>query len=349
MSRPSPPPRRIVTEQPLNAETPLEALIAPAVPVGTFYVRSNFAAPVLAADSWRLVVGGCVEHPLSLSLAELEALPAKTLTVTVECAGNGRTAMRPIPPGTPWDFGAVATAQFTGTPLRGVLERAGLTPDAVEVLFVAADAGTVETGAQARFERSLPVAEALNEDVLLVWAMNGQPLAPEHGAPLRLVVPSWYGMAWVKWLSEIQVLARPFEGFFQTERYIYVADDGTPDGTPVARMRVRALITEPTAGASLPAGPVSISGAAWSGSGAVVAVEISTDGGETWAAAELAPASEPYARQLFSYTWQAQSGDHHLVARATDAAGNVQPLTARSNELGYGNNGVHPVAVTVLP
>lgn len=327
----------------------MEALSEAVVPVGTFYVRSNFAAPAVSAASWQLVVGGRVEHPLSLSLAEIEALPPKTLKVTVECAGNGRTAMRPIPPGTPWDFGAVATAEFTGTPLRGVLERAGLTSDAVEVLFVAADAGTVETGAEARFERSLPVAEALNEDVLLVWAMNGQPLAPEHGAPLRLVVPSWYGMAWVKWLSEIQVLARPFEGFFQTERYVYVADDGTPDGTPVARMRVRALITEPAAGASLAPGRVTISGAAWSGSGAIVAVEISTDGGASWASAELAPATEPYARQMFSYTWHAQPGDHRLVARATDAAGNVQPLTPRSNELGYGNNGVHPVAVTVVP
>lgn len=349
MSRPTPPPRRIVTEHPLNAETPLEALTAPAVPVGTFYVRSNFAAPEVSPGTWRLTVSGRVERPVELSLADLQALPAKTLTVTVECAGNGRTAMRPVPPGTPWDFGAVATAQFTGTPLRGVLELAGLAADAVEVLFVAADAGTVETGAQARFERSLPLAEALTDDVLLVWAMNGEPLAPEHGAPLRLVVPSWYGMAWVKWLNEIRVLDRPFEGFFQTERYIYVADEGTPDGTPVARIRVRALITEPTEGARLSTGPIEITGAAWSGFGEVVAVEISTDGGTTWSAAGLEGASEPYARQLFRYTWHARPGRYELLARATDAAGHVQPLTPRSNELGYGNNGVHPVAVTVVP
>lgn len=344
----SSPPRRVVTEHPLNAETPLSAVAAIEVPVGTFYVRSNFDQPALAPETYRLAVTGRVAQSLSLSLSDLQALSAKTLTVTVECAGNGRTAMRPVPPGTPWDFGAVATATFTGTPLRGVLTMAGVAPDAVEVLFVAADEGTVETGDHARFERSLPRAAADDEDILLVWAMNGEPLVAEHGAPLRLVVPGWYGMAWVKWLTEIRLLADPHVGFFQTERYIYLADEDAPDGSPVDQIRVRALITEPADGATVPAGLVEVRGAAWSGYGEIERVQVSTDGGASWTTAELDASAGRYALRTWRVRWNAAPGRAVLLARATDAAGHVQPLTARSNELGYGNNGAHPVAVTVV-
>jgi DMSO/TMAO reductase YedYZ molybdopterin-dependent catalytic subunit len=229
----------------LNEEAPLRALAEPLTPTENFYQRTNFLVPEIDRAAWTLAVHGDVRQPLVLGWDELQAMPARTVTVTLECAGNGRTRMTPLPPGHPWDLGAVSTARFTGVPLRDVLERARIGGGAVEVAFAGADAGTTETGRFARFERSLPLDRAMDADVLLAWEMNGEPLPPRHGHPLRLVVPGWYGVASVKWLTEIRVLDAPFDGFFQRERYVYRGEAGVADGTPVTRMRVRALIARP--------------------------------------------------------------------------------------------------------
>jgi DMSO/TMAO reductase YedYZ molybdopterin-dependent catalytic subunit len=334
----------------LNEEAPLRALAQPVTPTAHFYQRTNFLIPEMDSADWSLSVDGLVRTPLTLSWNEVRSMPSRTVAVTLECAGNGRSLLTPLPPGQPWGLGAVSTALFTGVPLRAVLERAGLADSAVEVLFAGADAVGIDGRRTERFERSLPLDKALHPDVLLAWEMNGQPLPPRHGYPLRLVVPGWYGVASVKWLTEIRVLGEPFDGHFQTERYIYIGEPGTPDGTPVTRMRVRALIGEPSEGEQLVIGvATTVRGTAWSGDAPVSRVEVSFDGGETWCEAELGTAPSPYAAAPWSIGWTpSHPGRHLLLARATDATGNVQPLDPAWNKFGYGNNAVHRLEVEVV-
>lgn len=334
---------------PLNQEAPLGSLAAPLTPTARFYRRSHFPVPRVDAAAWRLRVAGEVERPLALTLADLRAMPRATLAVTLECAGNGRSLMTPVPDGTPWGLGAVSTAEFTGARLRDVLEAAGPAPAAAEVLFEGADRGPVAPGREESFARSLPLAAALDGDVLLAWEMNGEPLAAEHGFPLRLVVPRWYGMASVKWLVEVRLLAGAFRGYFQAEHYVYLGEPGTPDGTPVTLSRVRSLLAAPADGDAVPLAPVELRGAAWSGAAPVARVEVSTDGGATWTDAGLEPAPSPCAAAPWRLSWLPPArGEYLLMARATDAAGNTQPLAPLSNALGYGNNCVQRVRVVVV-
>jgi DMSO/TMAO reductase YedYZ molybdopterin-dependent catalytic subunit len=203
---------------PLNAETRIPDLAGGAVmPSRRFYLRDHFAIPKLDGERFRLAVGGLVERPLAVSLGELHNLPCESRVVTLECAGNGRSFFDPPVPGEPWDLGAVSTAEWTGVPLAALLDRAGLQPGATEVIFRGADGGRVaEVDTPIRFERSLPVDQC--RDALLAYAMNGEPLTPAHGFPLRLIVPGWYAVASVKWLTEIVVSDRAFEGHFQTDK-----------------------------------------------------------------------------------------------------------------------------------
>ncbi len=239
--------RRPVQAEPYNAETPMSALAQPLTPDGLFYVRSHFPVPDIDPAAWRLRVDlqPGKRLPLDLSLASLQAFPRHSVTVTLECAGNGRTTLHPAPSGTPWAFGAVSTAEFTGTPVRSLLDLAGLRDDVAELLFLGADSGAIPGGETIRFGRSLTPDVALDPDTILAWALNGRPLPPEHGAPLRLVVPRWYGVASVKWLSDIRALAEPYEGYYQTTQYLYNGQAGLPDGTPVTTMRVRSVIAAP--------------------------------------------------------------------------------------------------------
>lgn len=333
----------------LNLEAPLRALAQPVTPTENFYQRTNFLVPEIDPAVWSLSIGGAVRNALTLDLDELRALPPHTVDVTMECAGNGRSFVTPLPSGQPWKLGAVSTGTFAGVRLRDVLERAGVDAGAVEVRFAGADAGSVGPDRTVRFERSLPVERAMHPDVVLAWEMNGEPLRPPHGYPLRLVVPGWYGVASVKWLTEIQVLDAPFDGHFQTERYIYVGEPGVADGTPVTRMRVRALIVQPGEGERVDVGAATlVRGTAWSGEAPVARVEVSVDGGSTWRDADLGTTASPYAAIAWSLAWTpAHPGTHVLLARASDAAGNVQPVEHVWNELGYGNNAVHRLEVEV--
>uniref|UniRef100_A0A831X774 Sulfite oxidase n=1 Tax=Thermorudis peleae TaxID=1382356 RepID=A0A831X774_9BACT len=339
----------IVEREPLNAETPPDALAEPLTPAELFYVRNHFAVPSLDPEPPALRVEGAVERALELSLADLQRLPSRTIAVTLECAGNGRTLLTPTPGGTPWRLGAVGTARFTGAPLSLVLDQAGLRSEAVELLFVGADQGEVQPGRVEPFARSLPVEEARGPDVLLAWAMNDEPLSAEHGFPVRLVVPGWYGMASVKWLVRIVALERAFEGYFQREHYRYVKGDSPVElAPPVTRARVRSLILRPADGARLPLGPVEFSGIAWSGYGPVTRVQVSIDGSASWTTAELGADQGPYAARPWSFRWRPlQPGRYTVLARATDALGNVQPLSPPWNRLGYGNNACHAIQVVV--
>jgi sulfane dehydrogenase subunit SoxC len=220
-----------------------EFLRQPLTPLGAHYLLIHFDIPALDAGNYALAVGGRVRQPLRIGLQELKDQPVLTQTVTMECAGTGRSTLDPRPVYVPWFKECMGTYEWTGTRLRPLLERAGVLDDAVEVLFTGWDSG-VDLGVEHAFERSLPLADALRDEVMLAWAANGRPLLPEHGFPLRLVVPSWYGMASVKWLRAITVLSEPFEGMQQHEVYVFRQSSDDP-GTPVRAKRVNSLIAPP--------------------------------------------------------------------------------------------------------
>jgi DMSO/TMAO reductase YedYZ molybdopterin-dependent catalytic subunit len=334
-----------------NSGILLETLRHDLTPAGLHYLLNHFDVPYVpdGAD-WTVEIGGRVRTPVTLPLGEIKAMPVRTLRVTLECAGNGRAAMSPRYPSMPWVHEAVATADWTGTPLRHLLERAGLLDEAIEVSFLGADRG-FDRGIEHNYGRSLERNVALGEDVLVVWAMNGAPLLPQHGFPLRLIVPGWYGMASVKWLARIEALDMPFQGYQQVGSYIYRSVPGGP-GTPVTHIRVKSLLVPPgipdfyTRSRMVDRGSIIIHGRAWSGAGVPVArVELGIDG--AWQDAKLDAAAGPYAWRGWSAVWQAEPGEHELACRATDASGNTQPLEAQWDSAGFGNNAVQRVRVTV--
>ncbi|MCX5195288.1 sulfite oxidase [Streptomyces sp. NBC_00249] len=338
-----------------NHGLPLEALRYEVTPAGLHYVLVHYDIPAADADSWRLTVGGRVRTPLSLDLAALRALPAVTRRVTMECAGNGRARLSPRPVSQPWLVEAVGTADWTGVPLRTVLAGAGVRADAVEAVFTGADHG-VERGVEQDYRRSLPLPVATGRDpgVLVAYAMNGQPLPPQHGYPLRLVVPGWYGMAHVKWLRDITLADTTFTGFQQAVAYRYrrAGEDPQGPGEPVTRIAPRALLVPPgfpdfmSRVRVVRPGPLRVEGRAWSGHGPVVSVELSVDGGASWTRGQVGarPPGE-WAWQGWHCDWTARPGRHTLVARATDAEGRTQPLEQEWNRGGFGNNAVQRVPV----
>jgi DMSO/TMAO reductase YedYZ molybdopterin-dependent catalytic subunit len=196
----------------VNRETPLAELVGGvAMPTAHFYIRNHFPTPARDPARWRLRVGGLVRRQLSLTLQELLRMPSEVRAVTLECAGNGRALLQPRVGGEQWGLGAVSTAEWAGVPLFAVLHRAGLDSAAQAMVFKGADG----------FERGLTLADARESEALVVYAMNGELLPRQHGRPLRLIVGGWYAVASVKWLIEIEVTDRPFNGHFQTEKYVY--------------------------------------------------------------------------------------------------------------------------------
>lgn len=329
----------------------LEALRHDVTPAGLHYLLNHFDVPYVPdAAQWRLEIAGRVRNPLSLSVAQIKALPSRTMRVTLECAGNGRGNVTPRWPSMPWMSEAVATSEWTGTPLPGVLEQAGVHQDAVEVSFTGADRG-FDRGIEHAYGRSLATAMALSDDVLLVYAMNGQPLLPQHGFPLRLIVPGWYGMASVKWLNRIEVLDRPYDGFQQVQTYMFKSKP-EDKGIPITVMRVKSLMAPPgipdwyTQQRLVERGRTTIRGRAWSGRATPISqVEVGVNG--EWHAAILDPAVGKYAWHSWHFDWQAAPGSYQLTCRATDAEGNVQPLEVPFDRGGFGNNAVQRVQVTV--
>jgi len=331
---------------PLNFETSITALIGGTVmPNARFYVRNHFRAPLIDPGTWRLEIGGLVERPLSLGLRELMRRPAETRLVTLECAGNGRSALDPPVDGEPWRSGAVSTAEWTGVPLADILDRAGLLPAATEVLFRGADQGEVATRpGPVHFERSLSIRTAAG-GALLAYAMNGDPLPLQHGYPMRLVVPGWYGVASVKWLMAIELIDHSFDGYFQADKYCY--ETGGAAREPVTLQRVRALITEPADGEELPAGETMVRGVAWSGAAPIARVEVMINDGP-WQEARLIGDRRQYCWHWWElFTHLGRPGQASVRARATDQAGHTQPDRPVWNRLGYGNNAVQDVSVTV--
>jgi DMSO/TMAO reductase YedYZ molybdopterin-dependent catalytic subunit len=327
---------------------PPEALRYDVTPLGLHYTLSHFDIPALK-PSHRLSLEGSVERPRAFQVPELRALGEKTLRVTMECAGNGRAGFSPRYPSMPWTHGAVGTAEWTGVPLSRLLASSKPSTRAVEVAFHGADAG-FDSGVEHRFARSLRRDE-VSDEVLVAWAMNGQPLLPQHGAPLRLVVPGWFGMASVKWLERIEVLERPFDGYQQVVGYRYKKHEGG-EATPVRHMKVKSLITPPgvpdwyTRRRMVERGAIQVQGRAWSGAGAAITrVEFGVDG--AWCDAEVEPPVARFAWQRWHAQWDAQPGEHELACRATDAGGATQPSEPDWNLGGMGNNALHRIEVTV--
>jgi DMSO/TMAO reductase YedYZ molybdopterin-dependent catalytic subunit len=324
-----------------NHGFPLEMLREPITPAGLHYLLIHFDIPAVDVASWRLDVGAA-----SFTLDELKARERRTLAVTLECAGNGRALLGgERAPSQPWLIEAVGNAEWTGTPLAPLLREVGLPEGAVEIAFTGLDRG-VQGGVEHAYGRSLSVEEALRDDVLLAYEMNGAPLLPQHGYPLRLVVPGWYGMTHVKWLHRIEAITEPYAGWQQTDAYFI-------DDVPVQRIRPRALLVPPgipdflTRERHARPGRQELTGRAWSGLGTIERVEVSDDGGETWADARLDEPAGPHAWRGWRFDWDATPGEHELCCRATDSAGNTQPDEPEWNHGGYCNNAIQRVKVTV--
>jgi sulfane dehydrogenase subunit SoxC len=333
-----------------NHGLPLEALRYPITPAGLHYLLIHYDIPAVDPDAFRLELTGAVDRPLTLSLDELRSRERVALPVTFECAGNGRALLAPRPLSQPWLTEAVGTAEWAGTPLQPLLDEAGVRPEAVEALFTGLDRG-VEGGVPQVYERALTLADT--ENALLAYEMNGSPLPPQHGFPLRLVVPGWYGMTNVKWLARITLLEAPFQGYQQAVGYRLYDAEGVP-GEPVTRMLPRSLMIPPgvpdflTRERRLEPGLVTLSGRAWSGR-PIEAVEVSTDGGASFAPALLEEPVGDSAWRGWRFEWDAPEGEHVVCSRATDTAGNRQPLDPAWNLKGYANNAVESVRVVVAP
>ena len=345
-----------ISDDPSVKESRITSLDTPITPTERFYVRNHFSeVPQIDQGEWRLSVHGLVERPLELSFEDLMSLSSIESVVTLECAGNSRSYLTPPAEGIAFAHGAVSTARWKGVPLASVLDRAGVSEKALEVVFHGADTGEEEEdgavwSTELPYARSLPLATALRPEVILAYEMNDEPLTPEHGFPVRLLVPRWYGMASVKWLTEIQVVDKPFEGFFQKRRYVFI-DEGVeskPSRQPVTTLKVKSIITSPRHGEVIQPGEFLIRGFAWSGEGEVASVEVTTDGGASWSEAKLLRGSDPNAWRGWEFPWRATNPGHFIfMARATDSAGNQQPQRVPWNFRGYANNGIHTLAVEV--
>ena len=332
-----------------NSGMPLEALRYDVTPAGLHYLLIHFDIPAAHAG-WTLSIGGKVSKPRAFSMDEIGAMPSKTLRVTLECAGNGRAQMSPRYPSMPWLEEGVSTAEWTGTPLAPLLAEATIDESAKEIVFRGTDRG-IDRGVDHDFARSLSVAEAMRPDVLLVHSMNGQPLLPQHGAPLRLIVPGWYGMASVKWLASIEAADAPFEGVQQVGSYQFRSQAGDP-GVPCTHIRVNSLMAPPgipdffTRRRVIKAGTVRLIGRAWSGNGVPIErVEVSVNG--EWRDASLDAKAGPWAWRGWSFEWHAKPGEYVLASRATDASGSVQPDEPVPDVTGFGNNALQRTEVTV--
>ena len=342
-------------KEPVNFESPFDRLNSFLTPNDSFYIRSHFKAPELTADAYQLSIDGAVVNPLKLDYQQLRELPSITVTATLECAGNGRVFLIPQVGGAQWELGAVGNAEWTGVPLRDLLERAGLATNACEVVFEGADYGIPKEPplppGPISYARSLPLAKAVRPEVLVAYQMNGRGLSQDHGYPVRLIVPGYYGMASVKWLISIQVLEEPFQGYWQTSDYAYWDYiNGKPVRRPLSEIALKSQIARPGMYEVILAGSeYVVTGAAWSGNAAVSEIELSTDSGRHWTVAEFIDPAQPYVWRRWRFLWRVphEPGQCTLAARAKDANGSTQPEGHNPNHGPYVINHALPIDVIV--
>src|SRR5947208_12277508 len=346
--------RIIRGEAPLNLETPFEKLDSFITPTESFYVRTHFPIPSIDRDAWWLRVEGEVEKPFAINYEELIGLPSVTVPVTLECAGNSRNFLEPKVKGVQWRLGAVGTVEWMGVPLSTLLDRATVKASACEVILEGSDCGMLDEPksppGESTFVRSIPLSKA-RTDVLLTYKMNGVDLPPQHGFPLRAVVPGWYAMASVKWLQRVIVTDRPFNGYYQTIDYAYWRRRGEiAERTPLTELQVKAQIARPAKDEIVFANSnMRVHGAAWTSDGEITKVELSTDGGASWKEANLIDKAMPNAWRLWEFQWRTPSkpGNQTLVARASDSRGRTQPTERDPDRGTYMINHLLPIEVEV--
>jgi DMSO/TMAO reductase YedYZ molybdopterin-dependent catalytic subunit len=333
-------------QEPVNLESSFHQLNGVLTPNHLFYVRNHFPMPHIDLPTYRLAAGGAVRDPFSIGYEELRAMPSETRTVTLECAGNGRVFLVPKADGVQWQLGAIGTAEWTGVPLPALLDRAGMTDGVCEIVFDSLDQGVPKEEplppGEISFARSIPIA--LARDTLIAYRMNGEDLRPEHGFPARAIVPGQYGMASVKWLSEIRAVATPFRGYFQTTDYAYWGQDehGSPARIPLRELAVKSQIARPFMDEVIAAGSdYRVFGAAW-GHGQVETVEFSADDGHTWHAAQFLDPQQPHVWRRWQFDWKVPraAGPYTLKSRATDSDGKCQP---DQHDQKYGTYRIHHV------
>jgi len=354
--------RIVRSESPLNLEMPFSTVDSFLTSTKSLYVRTHFPIPAIDRNAWRLYIEGEVEKPFAINFEELMTIESVTAPVTLECAGNNRNFLQPKVKGVQWHLGAVGNAEWTGVRLSALLDRAGLKPNAYEVVLEGADRGILEDPksppGELKFARSIPVEKA-RRDVLLAYKINGEDLPPEHGFPVRAIVPGWYAMASVKWLQRIIIIDRPFAGYYQTIDYAYWKrtdyghwERGEEIGelTPLTEMQVKAEIARPEEGETVRANTtVCVRGAAWACDAEITKVELSTDGGTTWDGAKLLGESNLNTWRLWEFDWQtpSQPGKQTLIARATDSLGRTQPAHRDPDRGTYMINHLLPIDVEV--
>ena len=335
--------------KPEDLEMPLDGFLNWITPVDRFFVRCHTYTPHVNLSEWTLKIDGKVDRPVTITMDDLRKFPRVELVAVVECAGNGRSFYEPRVAGTQWAYGSVGNGRWTGVRLRDVLQKAGIQTAAREILFNGADA---PLGRMPDFQRSIPTAKALDPDTLLAFEMNGQTLPVQHGFPLRVIAPGWASDSWVKWLEHIEVLDHEFDGFWMKSAYRHPLGPVAPgtavnpaDMTPVTDLKVKSVIATPVARAQ--PGTVRVQGTAWSNSSPVAKVEVSTDAGKTWERARLEGPATQYGWRLWRFDWRAAEGEYKLMSRATNKAGQSQPLSQQWNPSGYLWNVAQPVSVTV--
>ncbi len=337
----------------LDLEMPMEDLKIWITPLPHFFVRNHMHEPsTLDPSTWALTISGEVGSPLTLSLADLKKLELHSVINTLECAGNGRAFQQPHVPGVQWERGAVGTARFSGPRMRDLLQRARVKSTGKHVMFRGLDE---VPGKVPAFIRSIPLEKATDADTLVALEMNNAPLAKHHGSPARALVPGWIGAASCKWLTEIKVLDKEFEGNFMKPGYrmpnqpVQPGADVNPDDThPITALNVKSIIAGPIDNSIVRSRSVHVHGAAWAGEADVARVEISTDGGSTWQPAQLGREQSKYTWRLWNYSWRApRSGEYTILSRAADSHGRTQPQTAAWNPSGYLYNVVDQVKIHV--
>ena len=344
--------RKVVTPSPENSETPLGEVQSWVTPNRLFFVRNHFDVPEIDPSNWRLKVEGCVEREREFTWDRLNKLPSRSVFATMECAGNGRSFLQPPVPGVQWGAGAVGHAEWTGVPLKLVLQEAGLKPEVTEIVCEGADRGTEPDHPEPmQFARSLPLDKALDPNTLLVLRMNGERLEPSHGFPVRLLVPGWYGVASIKWLTRIEAIDTSFQGYFQTVKYTIQRWTGRgKQPEVVGAMPVKSEIIRPRDDEELGIGTNRVFGMAWAGEEAVAAVEVSVDGGRSWNRADIIGPQAPYSWNLWEYIWEVAAADEHtLFSRAISEGGQVQPTKHDALKGGYLINFSRPTHISVNP
>ena len=339
---------RFMTENPLNAETPIESLRTWITDNEVFFKRNQGQFPEGPIDlaTWSLAIDGLVQKELTLGFEDILSLPKVEMANTLECSGNGRSLLKQKASGNPWTVGGVGNAVWGGIWLKDILNKAGLKSNAKHVCFEGFD---IPKGkAQIKFIRSIPIEKAI-ESTILAYEMNGEPLPLEHGFPLRALALGWTGANSVKWLTKITLIAAPVKGFFMDKVYrIFQKGEDPSSGEVVTGISIKSIITQPTQDERLLTGVIPIRGAAYAGENSVKHVEISVDNGQSWNPAKLIGLDVPYAWRHWEYLWETNnSGTVSIMSRAISTSGEQQPDTARWNVFGYCNNGVEEHAVTV--